>query len=215
MLRATPEEDTMTYDIHPNRTALLLIDPQREYFDEAGALYTPNAETIREKLIELRQAAEESAAHVVLVQHVLRGDGSDTGRMGDFNPTPALVAGTPGVELIEEMHPRPGDVVIRKNRYSAFVNTGLAQELDRRDIDTVVITGLMTNYCSVTTARHAHDLDYKVVFVSDANAGPDMPDLGFGPVPHAEILRTITTSLAGGVADVRTTADVVASLSAS
>jgi ureidoacrylate peracid hydrolase len=132
--------------------------------------------------------------------------------MGDFSQRPVFVDGTPGVELIEEMQPHAGDVVLRKNRYSAFVDTPLRRELAERDIDTVVVTGLMTNYCSVTTARHAHDLDYRVVFVADANAGPDMPDLGFGPVPHADILRTISTSLAGGVAEVTTTGDMVARL---
>ncbi|MCA1636687.1 MAG: isochorismatase family protein, partial [Acidobacteria bacterium] len=63
--------------------------------------------------------------------------------------------------------------------------------------------------CSVTTARHAHDLDYKVIFVEDANAGPDMPDVGFGPVPHAEIMRAVATSLAGGIADVVKTDEVI------
>ena len=202
----------MGYSIDPSRTALLLIDPQQEYFDPAGALYTPNAEAIRQNLVSLREAADRSGALVVLIQHVFRKDGSDVGRMGDFNPTPAFIEHTPGVEPIDEMRPRPNDVVISKNRYSAFVNTPLAHELNTRDVDTVLVTGLMTNYCSVATARHAHDLDYRVVFVIDANAGPDMPDLGFGPVPHSEILRTVSTSLAGGVAHVATTADVVAHL---
>lgn len=202
----------MGYDIDPSRTALLLIDPQQEYFDPAGAHYTPNAEAIRQNLVSLREAADRSGAMVVLVQHVFRKDGSDVGRMGDFNPTPAFIEHTPGVEPIEELRPRPNDLVISKNRYRAFVNTPLAQELDRRDIDTVLVTGLMRNYCSVATARHAHDLDYRVVFVVDANAGPDMPELGFGPVPHSEILRTVSTSLAGGVARVATTADVVTRL---
>ena len=70
-------------------------------------------------------------------------------------------------------------------RYSAFFNTELGAILRGNAIDTVVVAGLMTKYCSVTTARHAHDLDYKVVFVSDANAGPDLPDpaSGWSPTP--------------------------------
>ena len=202
----------MTYDIEAKRTALLLIDPQREYFDEGAPMYTPNAEPIRETLIALRQAADRSGAQVVLVQHVFRKDGSDVGRMGDFSSTPVFVEDTPGVELIEEMQPDAGDVLFSKNRYSAFVNTPLRRRLAERDVDTVLVAGLMTNYCSVATARHAHDLDYRVVFLVDANAGPDMPDLGFGPVPHADIRRTVSTSLAGGVAEVTTTADMVARL---
>jgi nicotinamidase-related amidase len=78
----------------------------------------------------------------------------------------------------------------------------------------VLITGLMTQYCSVTTARHAHDLDYRVVFVVDANAGPDLPDLGFGEVSHDDARRAIATALAGGVAEVADTATVIAAMGA-
>lgn len=163
----------MTYDIHPKRTALLLIDPQREYFDEGAPLYTPNAEPIRERLVALRQAARRSGTLTVLVRHVFARDRSNVGRMGDFNPTRVFVEGTAGVDFIEEMQPRREDLVISKTRYSAFVGTLLDRELRNRDIDTVVVAGLMTSYCSVSTARHAHDLDYRVIFVVDANAGPD------------------------------------------
>ena len=72
----------------------------------------------------------------------------------------------------------------------------------------------MTQYCSVTTTRHGHDLDYRMVFIVDANAGPDLPDLGFGEVPHAEALRVIATSLAGGIAEVIDTATATAALTA-
>jgi nicotinamidase-related amidase len=202
----------MVYTIDPSKTALLLIDPQREYFDEDRPLYTPNAEAIRNNMIRLRQAADEAAVQTVLIMHVHKEDGSDLGRMGDFDPTPVFIENTPGVEPIAELAARDCDVVIEKTRYSAFVNTALAQVLAAKNIDTVVITGLMTNYCSVTTARHAHDLDYKVIFVSDANAGPDMPDLGFGPVLHEEIMRSVATSLAGGVADVVSTDEVLAQI---
>jgi biuret amidohydrolase len=104
--------------------------------------------------------------------------------------------------------------VVDKTRYSAFVNTRLESILKTWGVDTLVISGLMTQYCSVTTARHAHDLDYRVIFVADANAGPDLPDLGFGAVPHADALRVIATSLAAGIADVTDTQAVVSALGA-
>jgi biuret amidohydrolase len=205
---------TMVYAVENDKTALLLIDAQQEYFDPEQPLYTPNAETIRENLKELRNAADASGMKVVVVRHVHKADGSDVGRMGDFDPTPVFEEGTHGVEVIADLAPRETDTVIDKTRYSAFVNTRLHDVLVADGIDTIIVSGLMTNYCSVTTARHAHDLDYKVIFVSDANAGPDMPDLGFGEVPHAEVLKVECTSLAGGVADVATTAEVVAQMAA-
>jgi ureidoacrylate peracid hydrolase len=135
--------------------------------------------------------------------------------MADFDPTPLFVEGTEAVDLVPEMRPNAGDLVVTKTRYSAFVNTDLDSLLRGRGVDTVVVSGLMTNYCCDATARHAHDLDYRVLFVADATAGPDMPDLGFGEVSHAEMLRAVATSLAGGIAEVVHTSDVVQRLRAS
>ena len=81
--------------------------------------------------------------------------------------------------------------------------------LQRRGVDTVIVTGLMTNFCCVTTARHAHDLDYRTLFVADASSGPDMPDLGFGAIVHSDILANVATSLAAGVAEVVTAEEAI------
>jgi nicotinamidase-related amidase len=202
----------MAYELNPARTALLVIDAQREYFDEDGALYIPHAEGIRAHLVALRDAARETGTPVILIRHVMAADGSDAGRMGDFDAEPSFIAGTRGVEIIPELAPRPGDAVVDKTRYSAFVNTRLESILHTLGADTLIVCGLMTQYCSVTTTRHGHDLDYRMVFVSDANAGPNLPDLGFGAVDHAAALASVATALAGGVADVVDTETVVAEL---
>ena len=204
----------MTYEPEPARTALLVIDAQREYFDADGALFTEHAAEILENLLALLDGARRSGLRVVWVRHVMAADGSDAGRMGDFDETPSFVAGTKGVEIIPQLIPGADEPVVDKTRYSAFVNTRLESILKTWGVDTVLITGLMTQYCSVTTARHAHDLDYRVIFVADANAGPDLPDLGFGDVPHADALKVIATSLAGGIADVTGTRGVLDALAA-
>jgi ureidoacrylate peracid hydrolase len=200
------------YEPDPARTALLVIDAQREYFDADGALFTDHAAEVLDNLRALLYGARRSRTRVVFVRHVQAADGSDTGRMGDFDDTPSFVAGTPGVEIVPQLTPREDEPVVDKTRYSAFVNTRLESILKTWGVDTVLITGLMTQYCSVTTARHAHDLDYRVIFVADANAGPDLPDLGFGEVPHADALRVIATSLAAGIADVTDTRTLLAAL---
>ncbi|MGO9751841.1 MAG: cysteine hydrolase family protein [Solirubrobacteraceae bacterium] len=202
----------MVYELAPPRTALLIVDAQREYFDENGALFTPHAAEIRENLVTLLDAARESATQVIFIRHVIAADGSDTGRMGDFDDEAAFVAGTKGVELIPELAPLASEPIVDKTRYSAFVNTRLESILKTSGVDTLIVTGLMTQYCSVTTTRHGHDLDYRMVFVIDANAGPDLPDLGFGAVPHADARRVIATALAGGIADVITASEAIAAL---
>jgi ureidoacrylate peracid hydrolase len=202
----------LIYELAPHRTALLIIDAQREYFDEDGALFTPHAAEIRENLAALLGAARESGTQVIFIRHVVAADGSDTGRMADFGDNPSFVAATKGVEIIPELAPRPTEPVVDKTRYSAFVNTRLESILKTSGADTLIVTGLMTQYCSVTTTRHGHDLDYRMVFVLDANAGPDLPDLGLGPVLHADSRRVIATALAGGIADVVSTDEAIAAL---
>jgi nicotinamidase-related amidase len=192
----------MIYELAPARTALLVIDAQREYFDPDGALFTPHAAEITGNLMRLLGVARDSGMQVIFIRHIHAADGSDTGRMGDFDDDNSFIAGTPGVEIIPELAPRDDEPIVDKTRYSAFVNTRLESILKTSGVDTVIVTGLMTQYCSVTTARHAHDLDYRVVFIADANAGPDLPDLGFGDVSHADAMRVVATSLAGGIADV-------------
>jgi|SRR5579863_347099 len=202
----------MIYEILPEKTALLVIDPQREYFDQDKPLYTPNADSIRGNLIALQAAAKFAGVTTILVLHCHKADGSDVGRMGDFDPTPVFVEGTDGVEPIEELKPGSFDIVIQKTRYSAFSGTNLHELLRKGKLDTVIVTGLMTNFCCVSTARTAHDLDYKTIFVRDACSGPDLPDLGFGPVPHSEIMRVVASSMAAGIADVIATKEVLGKL---
>jgi ureidoacrylate peracid hydrolase len=197
-----------TYKINPKSTALLIIDAQREYFDADRPLFTPNATVIRDNLVKLKAFAKEKGICTVVIEHSHRRDGSDVGRMGDFDPTPVFVEDTVGCETIPELI-SPEDLRVRKTRYSAFVNTKLESLLKTSGIDTVIITGLMTNFCCVTTARHAHDLDYKVIFVTDANAGPDMPDVGYGSISHADVMKVVATSLACGVADLATTKEII------
>ncbi len=200
------------YAINPESTALLLIDAQHEYFSELGNLHTPHAAGIEKNLIELRETARKSGVRTVHVQHVHRSSGVDVGRMGDFDETEVFTEGSAGAEIISSLSPDDEEIVVKKNRYSAFVNTELESILRGNRIDTVIVCGLMTQYCSVTTARHAHDLDYKVIFVSDANAGPDLPDVGFGEITHEDALRVVATMLAVGIADVQTTEEVVAGM---
>ncbi len=89
------------------------------------------------------------------------------------------------------------------------MNTSLESYLKALKVDTLIVTGFMAQYCSVTTARHAHDLDYKVIFAHDANDGPSLQDSGFGALPIEDIKRVIHTVLSIGVAEVITTSEAV------
>ena len=151
------------------------------------------------------------------MRHEHRADGSDAGRMGDFSAPDeedSFVAGTPGVELVVGLHVRPDDVVVVKRRYSAFLGTDLEAVLHTAGVRAVVVTGLMTSFCCETTARDAHGRDYEVLFVADANEGPDLEDAAGTTVPHDAVLRHTMTALGAGFAEIVTAADVIGRLAA-
>src|ERR1700760_880352 len=69
--------------------------------------------------------------------------------------------------------PLDNEPIINKFRYSGFVGTALDQALSTMKRDTVIMTGVATNVCVESTARHAVFLDYRLVFASDGTATSD------------------------------------------
>jgi ureidoacrylate peracid hydrolase len=201
------------YDLSHGRTALLVIDVQREYFEPDGPAFVEHAADILTSVNGLIDAFRAHDLPIVFVRHEQRADGSDVGRMADFSAPDeedSFVASTPRVELIPELHARADDVVVVKRRYSAFLGTDLDAILHTAAVRAVVVCGLMTSFCCETTARDAHGRDYEVLFVADANEGPDLEDPSGAPVPHDAVLRNTMTALAAGFAEIVTSGEVIA-----
>ena len=78
--------------------------------------------------------------------------------------------GTPDWQLMPEFTPGEEDLLIDKNRYSAFFNTDLDETLRAEGIEELIITGVMTNCCCETTAREGFVRDYRIFFAADATA---------------------------------------------
>ena len=76
----------MLYDLAHQHVALLVVDVQREYFDEAGPAFVPAAAERLDAINGLIEAFRAVGAPVVQIRHAHRADGSDAGRMGDFLP---------------------------------------------------------------------------------------------------------------------------------
>lgn len=74
------------------------------------------------------------------------------------------------LEVVDEVKPVEGEPVIRKPRMSPFVGTALDGMLRSRDIDTVVLMGVATEFVVEAAARHAADLDYRVIVLEDCCA---------------------------------------------
>ncbi len=77
-----------------------------------------------------------------------------------------------GFKLYSELEALPGDLRVKKIKYSAFIagSSDIDTQLRRSGIDTVLIAGTATNVCCESTARDAMLLDYRVIMLSDANA---------------------------------------------
>jgi nicotinamidase-related amidase len=82
-------------------------------------------------------------------------------------------ASHPAFRIREELAPHEGEVVLRKSTWSGFEGTGLHALLQRRNVESLVVTGVTTPGCVGATARHGADLGYRVVIVADATADED------------------------------------------
>ncbi|MGC7094443.1 isochorismatase family protein [Amycolatopsis lurida] len=119
----------------------------------------------------------------------------------------------PGTRLSSRLGLEPGDVVIQKTATDAFYGTHLAALLAERDVDTIVLTGIATDYCVDATARSAlsHGLD--VVLVSDAHAPVAEGDPAVGLSAEQIIARhnriLVEAKHPGGELTLRAAAEIV------
>jgi nicotinamidase-related amidase len=189
--------------------AILVIDVQKVYTDPASPLHCVGNDVVIANINRVLSAAEAAGDLVVHVRHVHRADGSDAGRMFDFNGQPGdlgFVAGTEEVEDDPRLKIPSTALVVSKQRYSCFVATGLDQILRERSIDRIVITGFMTNFCCEATARNGHDLDYFVDFLLDATGCPDLSE----SATQAVVKDGTAATLSAGFARVMSTSEWLA-----
>ena len=189
---------TQPWPLNKARTALIIVDMQRVFCASDGALYVPSTEAVIEPIRSLADACRAATIPVIYLRHVLRGDGSDSGRMRDLYPDVdrVLARDNPQIEIIDELVPGPDDIIVDKLFYSGFHNTDLDTILRARDIDTLLVCGTVTNVCCDTTIRDAVHREYKVIALSDAMAAMPYPDLGFGAVSAEEVQKVALTTFA-------------------
>jgi ureidoacrylate peracid hydrolase len=84
----------------------------------------------------------------------------------------SMTPGSLGYQLWAALHTRPDDLYVQKTRFSAFIqgSSNLEAELRARGIDTVIVTGTVTNICCESTARDAMMRNFRTIMVTDANA---------------------------------------------
>lgn len=204
------------YPIIPEKTAMIVVDMQNDFVQEGAPIEIPRARAMVPRLNRLLDVCRMYKIPVIYIHHVIRGGDIDAGRLADHHEAirnnQAIIAGTPNVEIYDELKPHPGDLVVAKPRYSAFYGTDLEAILRSKGIDTLIISGTVTNVCCESTTRDAFSRDYKVIFLSDGNAAGDLPDMGFGPVSAEEIQKVVLTVLAMCFAQVSSIDQVIAEI---
>ncbi|QSZ35680.1 hypothetical protein DSL72_006802 [Monilinia vaccinii-corymbosi] len=99
-------------------------------------------------------------------------DFSNAGMMIDFKPglkqARALIRGTWDAQILDDLWPNPPDIVVSKQRHSAFFGTDLHQILMERGIDQIIVTGVATNICVESTVREAWMHGFQSLTVDDA-----------------------------------------------
>lgn len=169
-------------DMDPATTALLVVDLQRGFMDESVAhSFVPEslgivanvnrlARTLRAaggRIVFIRMVATEKAAREWSVYY---DDLTQPGqRQRRFD---GMRAGGPGHELWPGLEVGAADLIVDKTRYSAFIqgSSDLEAVLRREGIDTVLVTGTVTNTCCESTARDAMMRNFRTVMISDGNA---------------------------------------------
>jgi len=177
--------------IPAKKTAIVLIEPQNDFLTEGGTMYTFIKEQLAERnvianLQELLNNARGKVAKIFYVPfhgfeegfpELKKGGPAYEGLRGieidmkaDWG-TGAWLKGTPGPEIIKQLTPQKGDIIIEgKKTLDAFHSTALDYLLRANEIEYVAMTGFHTNWCVESTARSAYDKGYRVIAIGDCTA---------------------------------------------
>lgn len=180
-IKAKPYE----FEFQPQKTALLIIDMQRDFLEPGGfgemlgndvSKLRPAIAPTKQLLDAARTAGllvihtrEGHAAHLKDLQHSkkIRGQGSTT--IGDEGPMgKILVRNEAGHDIIPELYPIAGEVIIDKPEKGAFYATDLEHILRQQNIHYLIVCGVTTEVCVNTTVREANDRGFECLVVSDA-----------------------------------------------
>jgi len=173
------------YEFPRARVALIMIDMQRDFLEPGGFGAALGNDVSRlapaiapaQRLISAFRRAKLPIIHT---REAHRPDLSDCPpakltrggaalRIGDPGPMGRiLISGEPGVAIIPELAPAPGEIVIDKPGKGAFYATPLGETLKKLGIGHLVVGGVTTEVCVQTTLREANDRGYECVLAEDA-----------------------------------------------
>jgi nicotinamidase-related amidase len=183
--------------VRVERTALVLIDMQRDFLEPGGFGETlGNDVSLLQRAVAPCQALlKEARRRHMLVIHTREGhrpDLSDAPPAKVLRGKPSLqigapgpmgrilIRGEPGHDIVPELYPEPGEPVVDKPGKGAFYATDLHGLLQNRKIENLIVCGVTTEVCVHTTVREANDRGYRCIVPSDCCASyfPEFHEVG-------------------------------------
>ena len=193
LIAAEPQALSVALD----RTALLIIDMQRDFLEPGGFGETLGNDVSRlqaavKPLQAVLAAARDAGLLVIHTREGHRPDLSDappakvergapSKRIGDEGPMGRiLIRGEPGHDIVPELYPIVGEPVIDKPGKGAFYQTDLESMLRNCAIENLLVAGVTTEVCVNTTVREANDRGYRCIVLADCCASyfPEFHDMG-------------------------------------
>lgn len=173
------------FDLDRDHAALIIIDMQRDFVEPGGFGETlGNKVALLQAIIpataRLLAAFRAAGLPVIHTRECHRPDLSDCPpakrergkpslRIGDAGPMGRiLISGEPGADIIPELYPVEGEIVLDKPGKGAFYATPLGKLLAERKIRQLVFAGVTTEVCVQTTMREANDRGFECLLATDA-----------------------------------------------
>jgi biuret amidohydrolase len=193
----TIEAEPAAVAVDTDRTALLIIDMQRDFLEPGGFGAALGNDVSRLKAAvgpcaDVLAAARRAGVLVIHTREGHRPDLSDAPAIKLERGDPALrigapgpmgrilVRGEPGHDIIPELYPAAGEPVIDKPGKGAFYQTDLELMLRNRGTETLLVCGVTTEVCVNTTVREANDRGFRCIVLADCCASyfPEFHDMG-------------------------------------
>jgi nicotinamidase-related amidase len=148
------------------QTAVIVVDMQNDFAHPQGRLYSPASREVIPRIASVLDRARRAGARVIYTKDAHYPD--DPLEFPIWGPH--AVRGSWGWEIIDELRPAAGDIVIEKPTYDAFFGTPLDHLLRAYGIQHLVVAGTVANICVLHTVASARLRQYSVVVPVDAIA---------------------------------------------
>jgi len=202
-------------EVDLKKSAIVVVDMQNAFASKGGmldiaGLDITDASRVIRVIRSVIDAARKNGVAIVYLRMAYKPDLSDSGGRNSPNfhkelamtlmcsrpelKAKLLTEGTWDAEIVDDLAPQPGDLIITKTRYSGFVGTPLDSQLRMRSIQYLFFAGIATNVCVESSLRDAYFHDYWPILLRDATIPAGSPAAHDATVFNVESFFGWTTS---------------------